>query len=252
MESFPGDLNPGAVPAAGLLVTLPAGGAIERLAPEWEWIFIDGQHGDLDLGDVSDLIRAADAAGRPALVRVPGHEDTWLRKALDFGAAGVIVPMVESAAEARALVRAAKLRPLGNRSRGSVRLARTAVGPPAPDREPLLILQLESESAVALADEIASIEGVDGLFVGPGDLVIRKGQELDAAQSVEEVGPPCDRVAGICRGRGKLSVGMGIGDGARQIARRSRYGLVAGGSDAGFLAAGSAEAGRRIGRRRGE
>src|SRR5437764_815433 len=109
-------------PLLGVLINQPSPGVIERIGSDWDWIFVDAQHGDLDLPEAIDLIRAADLVGRPSLVRTPAHDPGWILKLLDAGAAGVIIPMVESLNDARAMVRAAKFPPVGNRSYGGRRV----------------------------------------------------------------------------------------------------------------------------------
>jgi len=94
-------------PLIGLSFMYPSAGALERIGPDWDWIWIDAQHGDLDFRDAANLVRVTTLIGRPGLVRVPAQDPGWVGKLLDAGAAGIIVPMVESVAEAKAMVRAA-------------------------------------------------------------------------------------------------------------------------------------------------
>src|SRR5882724_3525460 len=162
-------------PLLGLGLAYPSVGALERIGSDWDWIWIDAQHGDIDISEAAALVRTAELIGRPALVRIPAIDPAWVGKALDFGAAGVIVPTIESMDEARAMVRAAKFPPLGNRSFGGRRVIdrmgrnfyRSA------NTDTVLILQVESSPAVSLADKLAAMDGVDGLFPGPDDHAIR-------------------------------------------------------------------------------
>jgi 4-hydroxy-2-oxoheptanedioate aldolase len=166
-------------------------GALERIGLDWDRIWIDAQHGDIDVCETAGLIRTADLIGRPALVRIPAIDSAWVGQALDFDAAGVIVPMIESIEEARAMVRAAKFPPLGNRSFGGRRVIdrmgrgfyRTA------NTDTVLILQVESSNAVALAEGFAALDGVDGLFPGPDDHAIRDGRDIDAPNGRESSQP---------------------------------------------------------------
>ena len=87
MASFRDVLRTGA-PQLGLCVMYPSPGVVERIGPDWDWIWIDGQHGELGHGDVLQLVRACDLIKRPAFVRVAGHEGgrsgwhwTWARPA---------------------------------------------------------------------------------------------------------------------------------------------------------------------------
>lgn len=222
-------------------VMYPSAGALERIGPDWDWIWIDAQHGDLDFRDVMNLLRAAHLINRPGLVRVPAHDAGWIGKALDGGAAGVIVPLVESVREAEALVRAAKFPPLGNRSYGGRRtidfLGRNYYK--TANRDTVLIVQAESNESIDIVDELAALDGVDGIFLGPDDLLIRDGQEVEALKGPGTLGRQYQQVVESCRRHGKLSLGHGTTDLALGMAREYGYNLVIGGGDVGFLAQGS-------------
>jgi 4-hydroxy-2-oxoheptanedioate aldolase len=228
-------------PLLGLGISYPSVGALERIGSDWDWIWIDAQHGDIDINEVAALVRTAELIGRPALVRIPAVDPGWVGKALDFGAAGVIVPMIESVEEAGAMIRAAKFPPLGNRSFGGRRVIdrmgrgfyRTA------NKDTLLILQVESSGAVALAESLAQMDGVDGLFPGPDDHAIRDGRDIDAPKGRDIIGEHTRAVAEACERHGKLSVGLAFTDAALEMAKEYRYRLVACGGDLGFLTAGS-------------
>lgn len=235
-------------PLLGLSISYPSPGAVERIGADWDWLWIDTQHGDLDFREAVNLVRVSTIIGRPGLVRVPAHDPAWIGRMLDAGAAGVIIPQVESLAEARAMVKAAKFPPLGDRSFGGRRVIdflgrnyyKTA------NADTVLILQLESTAAVALAPEMAAIDGVDGLFLGPDDLSIREGREADTPKTKENLGPQTRLVAESCRRHGKLSVCVGAAEGLMEMARDYGYRLVAGGSDVGFLASGSKAASAKL------
>ncbi len=226
----------------------PAPGITERIGRDWDWIWIDAQHGDLDYRDVSDHVRASQLIQRPCAVRVPAQDPGWISKVLDLGASAVIVPLVESIAEARAMVSAAKFPPLGNRSYGGRRIIdlegrnyyKTA------NTQRLLILQVESNVAADLADEIAAIEGVDGLFLGPDDLLIRDGQDVGTPKNRQSIGRQSQLVAQACLRHEKLSVCVSVTPEAQQMALELGYQLVVGGGDVGFLAEGSARASAAI------
>lgn len=236
-----------ALPLLGLAMAYPSAGALERIGPDWDWVWIDLQHGDLDLREMTDLVRTCDFIGKPGLVRVPAQDPGWVSRALDSGAAGVIVPMVESLEEARAMVRAAKFPPLGNRSYGGRRVIdRLGRGYyKAANEDMVLILQVESNEAVALSDALAALPGVDGLFLGPDDLTIREGRDVDSPKDAATIGRQARHVADCCRRHGKLSVCVGAGDAAMALAKECGYRLVVGGGDVGFLAGGSKAASQK-------
>lgn len=228
-------------PLLGLGIMYPSPGVIERIGPQWDWLWIDAQHGDMDYRETANLVKASHWIQKPGLVRIPSHDPGWIGKVLDLGAAGIIVPLVERITEAEQMVQAAKFPPVGNRSYGGRRIIdlegrgyyKTA------NTHTRLILQVESASACAIAKELAQIEGVDGLFLGPDDLLIRDGLDVDAPKNKENIGRSMQAVAEACRQYNKLSVCVGIGETSMQMAREYRYDLVVGGSDVGFLATGS-------------
>lgn len=137
-----------------------------------DWIGIDLQHGDLELHDLPGLLRVAESRGLPLLVRTPSQDPAVLGRVLDAGASGVIVPLVESAQQARALVAATRTPPSGSRSTGGCRA--TLGLSPAPSL-PLLLPMVETKAGLDNAADILAVPGVDGVFVGPYDLSLSAG-----------------------------------------------------------------------------
>lgn len=171
--------TPTAPPAPPALLGLWAGFltpfAVEALRGSGlDWLGLDLQHGALEPPDVAPLLRAADAARTPVLVRVASHDAAGLARVLDTGPAGVIVPAVESAEQAAALVRAVRHPPHGHRSTGLTRAALTRGEGPEP--EPLLLAMVETAEGLRHAEAIAATPGVDGIFVGPYDLALSLGR----------------------------------------------------------------------------
>lgn len=138
----------------------------------FDWVCLDMQHGLVDLGDLLPMLQAADAARIPALVRVPEASETLIGPALDRGACGVIVPMIESAADAESAVRAARYPPYGRRSYGPTRAAVRDPSFTAANggERALVVAMVETRQAVAHIEDIMDVTGVDALFVGPADL----------------------------------------------------------------------------------
>ena len=169
-----------------------------------EWIGIDVQHGDLDLTDVAPLARVSPV---PVLVRLGSHDEAQLARALDAGIDGVIVPAVESAAQAEQLVQAACFPPRGRRSQG---LARAALL--GPHDQPLLLPMIETRAGLDHLNDILGVDGVDGIFVGPYDLALSLGREsvlagavVSAIESVIDRTRGRDRVTGIFTGNRELT-----------------------------------------------
>ncbi len=222
------------VPQLGLSVMYPGPGVIERIGADWDWMWIDGQHGQLGYSEILGLIRACDLVQRPAIVRVPGHEFGPIGLALDAGAAGIIAPCVN----------AAKFPPLGKRSYGGRRpidrLGRTYSD--NANEEVLLVAQIETPEAIQNVEAIAAVPGVDALFLGPDDLMLRRGHSMTAPRSKETLGRDMELVANACRKHGKFSVMVGVGDEMLRHCASLGYNMIVSGSDVLFLAAGSKRA----------
>ena len=151
-----------------------------------EGVCLDLQHGMIGFSDAVGMIAAVSNAGRPAIVRVLWNEPGLIGQALDAGAAAVIVPMVNSRAEAEAMVKSAKYPPLGGRSWGGYTAFQTYGMAPADYLKQAnsitqVFAMIETQAALDAVEEIAAVPGLDGLFVGPSDLSIAlsKGAGID-------------------------------------------------------------------------
>ncbi|MFI9629453.1 HpcH/HpaI aldolase/citrate lyase family protein [Streptomyces sp. NPDC052042] len=220
--------NPGPSMLRGLWLTFlgPFGLEVSATAAV-QWIGVDLQHGDLTEADVVPLLRASRV---PVLVRLASHDPAGLARVLDSGADGVIVPAVESAAEAEALVRAAYPPPRGRRSTGLSRAGAVGSG-----TQPLLLPMIETAAGLDAVDAIAATEGVDGLFVGPYDLALSLGASSVTADPVLAA---VRHVAATVGRHGRLT-GVFAGD-AGLAARLPPVDLLAVDTDAGALRAGLA------------
>ena len=160
-------LHPGGS-AIGLWCTLPSPLAAELLARSGaDYVVIDQQHGAVAPADLAAMTQAVHGAGRPALVRVGSHDPWVIGHALDLGADGVIVPLVDSAAEAAAIVSACRYQPAGRRSWGRVR----GEG----DGEPLVLAMIETRAGLEAVGDIVATDGLDGVYIGPSDLSLGLG-----------------------------------------------------------------------------
>ena len=139
----------------------------------FDWLLIDIEHCPIGLGDLRALIPVLEATQTSSVVRVPDRGDYWIKQALDIGADAVMVPRVDSAEIARQAVRYAKYYPLGERGFGPVRATKFGHSPDyvsTANEDRLLFAQLEHRIALENIDEILEVEGIDGFFIGPGDL----------------------------------------------------------------------------------
>ena len=231
-------------PLLGLSVMYPSAGALERIGPDWDWIWIDGQHGEMGHEQTLALVRACDLIQRPAVVRLPGHEFGPIGKALDMGASAVIVPGVDTPEQAKAVVDSAKFPPLGKRSYGGRRpIDFQGRGySDSANADTLLIAQIESPQAIENVDAIAAIEGVDALFLGPDDLMLRRGYSMTETKSKQTLGKDMEAVMAACRKHGKVGVMVGVGEEMLRLCLSMGFAMVVSGSDVGFLAGGSKQA----------
>lgn len=233
------------IPQLGLCMMYPAPGIVERIGGDWDWIWIDGQHGQLGYADTLAMVRACNLVGRPAFVRVPGPEFGHIGLALDTGAEGLIVPLVESADEARRVVQAAKFPPLGSRSYGGRRpIDRLGRGySDTANEDVLLVVQVESPGAVAQAEAIAAVPGVQGLFIGPDDLMLRRGGwSMTATLTPDAIRADLQTVGDACRRHGKVACMVAVSPEMQTLCLDLGYRMIVGGGDVSFLAGSSKKA----------
>jgi len=143
----------------------------------WDYLALDLQHGLIGYSGMLSGLTAVDAAGGPVgLVRVEANDPTPIGRALDAGAAGVIVPLVNDAAGAARAVAAATYPPNGIRSYGPMR-SQLRIGPvPAEaDRDTVVLAMIETPEGLANVEEICAVPGLDGVYVGPSDLRLAVG-----------------------------------------------------------------------------
>lgn len=218
-----------------LVAEICAGGGLD-------WLLIDMEHGPNGLESVLAQLQAVAAYPVTPVVRVPANDPVVIKQVLDLGAQNLLVPMVSSAAEAEAAVGAAHYPPRGRRGVGSA-LARAARwnrvdGYLAAAAEHVSVLvQVETAKAVEVAAQIAAVDGIDGVFVGPSDLAASMG--LLGQQTHPDVVAAVTRAFDAVRGAGK-PVGVNAFDPAAAeayLAAGASFVLV--GADVGLLARGS-------------
>ena len=227
-----------------LVAEICAGGGLD-------WLLIDMEHGPSGLESVLAQLQAVAAYPVTPVVRIPGHDPVTIKQVLDLGARTLLVPMVSSAEEARAVVDAAHYPPRGSRGVGSA-LARSARWNRIDDyltnaaQYVSVLVQIESTAGVTAAADIAAVDGVDGIFVGPSDLAASMG--LLGQQTHPEVKAAVLRTFEAVQ-RAGVPVGVNAFDPAvagEYLAAGASFVLV--GADVAILARGSeALAGRFVG-----
>ncbi|HEY7689457.1 MAG TPA: aldolase/citrate lyase family protein [Dongiaceae bacterium] len=171
----------------GTWVAVPDVSVVEILAQAgFDYLLIDGEHGPIPPAALPPVAVAAERRGCPIVYRVQANRGDLIKAALDVGVDGLMVPMVETPAEALAIVEAAKYPPAGRRGFGPWRASNYFLDLPAYQSQAndriAIIPQIESAKAVENAAEIAAVPGIDALFVGPADLCGSLGVPVGAIE----------------------------------------------------------------------
>jgi 2-dehydro-3-deoxyglucarate aldolase len=199
----------------GTFISLPSPESAEIFAEVgYDWLIIDTEHGPFDVLLAQRMLQGV--GGRcPCVVRVPSTEEVWIKKALDIGSAGVLVPLVNTAATAARVARACRYAPAGVRGMGGARAQRYGVGfqdyVERADRDILAIVQAEHIEAVENIEAIVRVPGIDAVFVGPYDLSASMGKPGQIRDP--EVTSAIRRVRDAVLGAG-LKAGIYCSDGA--------------------------------------
>lgn len=231
-------------PQFGMGYSWPCPGLIEATAAHFDFCWIDAQHGPWDLVNLTGAVRACDLVGRPALLRVADHTYGRIGQALDLGPAAVILPCVETAEQARAIVDAACFPPVGNRSFGGRRMI-DRHGPAYvqdPGLQPLVIAQIETPRGLDAVAEIAAVPGIDALFFGPDDMKLRLGLPLSLTLDAPEILPAARAVAVAARRQGKVAMTVPGTPAALRAMLEAGYLLLNVAGDSGLLRAGAKNA----------
>jgi 2-keto-3-deoxy-L-rhamnonate aldolase RhmA len=175
----------------------------------FDWLCIDLEHTTISITQAARVIRIADLAGCPTLVRLSSHDPAQIKRVLDAGATGIIAPMVNTAQQAAAIVNAATYPPRGMRGVGLARAQRYGLGFPEylarVQKDLVCIMQVEHIEGVENLEEILTVPGVDGFFIGPYDLSasLHHPGEFDhpdvvaAMNRVGDIVKRSDRMAGV-------------------------------------------------------
>jgi 4-hydroxy-2-oxoheptanedioate aldolase len=197
----------------------------------FDWIALDWQHGFMDAETSAGMMQAIALTGAAPLVRVGYNDPTIIAKALDMGAFGVIVPMINNRGEAENAVAACRYPPAGRRSFGPVRNS-AAIGtdPALANQRILCFAMVETADGLSNVDEICATPGLDGIYIGPDDL------RLSLGIPASETAPAVERVLQTCLRTGHLAgIHASDGESARRFAERG-FTLIGIASDADFLA----------------
>lgn len=213
---------------------------------DFDWLFIDMEHSSLDVDLASQLAMASLGAGISPIVRIPGHEHYHASRLLDNGAQGIVAPHVDTVEEAKGIVSACRYPPQGKRSVAGAAPQFSFKNVPLGDatrmmnEETLVIVMLETPKAIANADAIAQVEGVDVLLIGTNDLCAEMGIPGQFADA--KVESAYKTVIEACRKHGKFP-GMGGVYEPKLMDKYIGVGMrfILSGSDLSFIMAGARE-----------
>jgi 4-hydroxy-2-oxoheptanedioate aldolase len=198
------------LPVFGAIIHEYSPGAVELFgAIGYDFVMIDCEHGSMSVDQVENMVRGAEVFGITPIARIPNHEDSTILRFLDRGVQGIIIPHVNTRAQAEAVAKAARYHPEGHRGIGGGRSHDYGVNISRDEsmkfvNENILVIpMIEEVEAVSNVEEICSVKGVDVLHVAPGDL----GQSMGNA-SQAEIREVMDRVVPKIRAAGKW-VGVG-------------------------------------------
>jgi 4-hydroxy-2-oxoheptanedioate aldolase len=222
----------------GLWATIPSSLTTEAAALSGvDYVVVDEQHGAVDRTLLLGMLQAIQTGGAVPLVRVARLDPWVIGSALDLGAAGVIVPLIETPEQAAQAVAACRYAPAGSRSWGPLR-ADMAIGSARPDDlgdGPVCLVMIETRTGLDAVEEIARTPGLDGIYVGPSDLALTFGlaptlrlEHPPVLDAIERVRRECKK-AGVIAGLHCLG-----GEDAARFAGPG-FGMVTVGGDLLFL-----------------
>ena len=245
-------------PSAGTWLTLPSTVVAQLMAKTGlDWLTVELEHSPTSFETAAQMFAIIAANGCVPLARVPINSVENIKRVLDTGAWGIVVPMVNSRAEAEAVVKAARYRPIGERSIGGA-LHASNFGTDAAtyyakaNDEILVVVMAEHVDAVANIEQILSVPGIDAVFVGPNDLHASMGLPPAFDSDNPQFNEALKKILAHAKARG-IAAGIHVTD-AAQAQRRINEGwqFIAIISEAGFMLSKAAEITKALGLGKGQ
>ena len=240
-------------PSVGTWLTLPDPVAAQLMARTGlDWLTIELEHTPTSYETAAQMFAIVAASGCVPLARIPWNTGENIKRVLDTGAWGIVVPMVNSGAEAEAVVKAARYRPLGERSIGgqlhAANFATDAASYYAKANDEILVVVMaEHVDAVSNIDSILNVPGIDAVFVGPNDLHASMGLPPSFDSDHPQFNAALKKILASAKARG-IAAGIHVLD-ATQAQRRIGEGwqFIAVSSEAGLMLAKAGELARTLG-----
>ncbi len=231
------------LPVIGHWISFPSPAVVELMAGAgMDWLMIDTEHGPANWETVEDMIRAMKGTAVAPLVRVVANDPALIKLALDRGALGVLVPLVNTAEQARAAAAASRYPPDGIRGVAGTRVNRYGGDLPQYfeewNRQVVVACQVETGQALENVEAIAAVDGIDVLFVGPNDLSanLNRFRRFDDPEFARAV----DQIVKTARRHGKAAGYMAANDDDALARIDQGFRFIALGSDARLLAGATA------------
>jgi 4-hydroxy-2-oxoheptanedioate aldolase len=211
----------------------------------FDWVLVDMEHGPVPLSALGPAVTAIRTTAAEPFVRAPWNTSAAIQTALDCGPSGIMVPMVSTAELARAVVRDCYYPPRGERSRGGMRgplsfQAESTTYFAQADDAIFVMAQIETVQAIENLEDIAAVEGIDCLFVGPADLGASYGFDYPAKWAPDMSGPYADAIARVVEVARRFKKSAGFQAASTAIANdciARGFDVVGMSSDVGMLAA---------------
>ncbi|KAK5120784.1 hypothetical protein LTR85_005850 [Meristemomyces frigidus] len=234
--------NQAAIATFMTLKSSKASQIIVNTGVDFKAILIDCEHGNIGDSDMHDMVTAVAGSGVSPLIRVRGAEGPLIKRALDTGAHGILVPMINTAADARSVVSFAKFPPIGVRGQGSPfacfehGLATPAEYVSTANVNLLTMVQIESADGLKNVEDICQVDGVDVIFIGPNDLALALLGYAPAKNTEPVFVEAINGIVASAKNYGK-KVAMVVVDGEGAKKAKERFDLVVLSADARALQA---------------
>lgn len=222
--------------ALGLCNMYPASGIIEGMCHGWDYVWIDGQHGEFSYDTVLHAMQACSSVGVSVLLRVPAYDSSLIGPYADLDPEALMIPMVNTVAEAEKVVQLTRFAPLGSRSYGGRRVIDRNGREYYKERKQLVIAQVETVESVENAEKIARIEGIDGFFFGPDDMKVQMGIPVNTPPlKNDKLKDAMKRTADAALAAGKICACIAVDAESLAQVKEMGYRMIVGGADVIFM-----------------
>ena len=228
--------------ALGLCNMYPASGIIEGMCQGWDFVWIDGQHGEMSYDSILHAMQTCMGMNLEVMLRVPASDSRLVGMYADLSPAALMMPMIDTPEQAKEVVMATRFPPLGNRSYGGRRIIDLEGRDYYQDQHMIVVAQVETVLSVENASKIIATDGIDALFFSPDDMKVQMGLPINTVPLQNDLLKEAMRkVANAAKAAGKWSGCIAADAPSLQTVKAMGYQLVVGGGDIGFLRTAAAQ-----------